>query len=325
LRNSLFPEDDSHPVNHLPVSDAFELTQGQDPLSLSQKVDLAYGILNAMGLTGPLAETVLLVGHGSSSCNNPHASGLDCGACGGQTGEINVRVLAYLLNDPTVRDGLRAKGLIMPTATRFVAAMHNTTTDEFTCFGEDIARNEQVSNWLARAGEMARQERSIRLGLDHLKEPVLHKSIKHRAKDWSQVRPEWGLSNNAAFIVAPRWRTRGINLQYYASVCDNHTYGSGNKVLHNVVDGCIGVFEGNGGDLRIGLPMQSLHDGNKWMHEPLRLSVYIDAPRNAIAKVVAENEVVRQLIDNEWLFCFRWDPNGSVERFIKQTWQAHHN
>lgn len=361
LRNSLFPEDDSHPVNHLPVSDAFELTQGQDPLSLSQKVDLAYGILNAMGLTGPLAETVLLVGHGSSSCNNPHASGLDCGACGGQTGEINVRVLAYLLNDPTVRDGLRAKGLIIPTATRFVAAMHNTTTDEFTCFGEDIARNEQVSNWLARAGEMARQERSIRLGLDHLKEPVLHKSIKHRAKDWSQVRPEWGLSNNAAFIVAPRWRTRGINLQgraflhdyeasqdpdaslltqimtapmvvtnwinlqYYASVCDNHTYGSGNKVLHNVVDGCIGVFEGNGGDLRIGLPMQSLHDGNKWMHEPLRLSVYIDAPRNAIAKVVAENEVVRQLIDNEWLFCFRWDSNGSVERFIKQTWQAHHN
>ncbi|KUJ73079.1 hypothetical protein AVO41_03040 [Thiomicrospira sp. WB1] len=355
LRNSLFPSEGTHPINHLPASDAFEMTQNEEAITLEQKVDLAAGILHGMGLDHDLAETVMLVGHGSSSCNNPHAAGLDCGACGGQTGEINVRVLAFLLNDPAVRDGLKQKEIEIPESTRFVAAMHNTTTDEFTCYGlED--RTETIENWLVRATELARQERAVRLGLSDLSGRTLHESIKGRARDWSQVRPEWGLSNNAAFIVAPRARTKGldfegraflhdydwqqdadlslltlimtapmvvtnwINLQYYASVCDNHVYGSGNKVLHNVVDGCIGVFEGNGGDLRIGLPMQSLHNGEQWMHDPLRLSVYIDAPRDAIAQVAADNEVVRQLIDNEWLYCFRWDRDGRIERYLNQAW-----
>ena len=355
LRNTLFPENHPNPVNHLPTTDEFELTQEGTQLTVEQKVDLAAGILHAMGLDHDLAETIMLVGHGSSSCNNPHAAGLDCGACGGQTGEVNVRVLAFLLNDMSVRKGLEQKGIEIPDHTCFIAAMHNTTTDEFTCFGPQ-GFNEKIKNWLWRATELARQERATRLGLSHLQGQDLQESVQRRAQDWSQVRPEWGLSNNAAFIVASRYRTKGldlegraflhdydwaqdedlslltlimtapmvvanwINLQYYASVCDNHVYGSGNKVLHNVVDGCIGVFEGNGGDLRIGLPMQSLHNGEKWMHEPLRLSVYIDAPKEAIAKVVAENEVVRQLIDNEWLFCFQWDRSGTIERYLNQKW-----
>ncbi|MDX1796662.1 MAG: DUF2309 domain-containing protein, partial [Hydrogenovibrio sp.] len=357
LRNSLMPQEHEMPVNHLPTSDEFELTQSDEPLSLEQKVDLAAGILHGLGLDHNLAETVLLVGHGSSSCNNPHAAGLDCGACGGQTGEINVKVLAFLLNDGAVRQGLADKGIAIPDNTHFMAAMHNTTTDEFTCFGAQPL-NDNIQRWLSKATELARQERAVRLGLTDLQGRELHESIQRRAKDWSQVRPEWGLSNNASFIVAPRYRTRGtdfqgraflhdydwqvdtdlslltlimtapmvvaswINLQYYASVCDNYVYGSGNKVLHNVVDGCIGVFEGNGGDLRIGLPLQSLHNGENWMHEPLRLSVYIDAPRKAIEKVAEENEVVRQLIDNEWLFCFRWDRSGNIERYFNQNWQS---
>jgi hypothetical protein len=73
--------------------------------------------------------------------------------------------------------------------------------------------------------------------------------------------------------------TNWINMQYHASTVDNRRYGSGNKVLHNVVGGRIGVFEGNGGDLRIGLSMQSLHDGHTLRHPPLRLSVFIEAPR----------------------------------------------
>ena len=126
---------------------------------------------------------------------------------------------------------------------------------------------------------------------------ALKKMVLERANDWAQVRPEWGLVDNAAFIVAPRARSRHldlagrsflheydyrldpeldvlslimtapmvvthwINMQYHASTVDNQRYGSGNKLLHNVVGGHLGVFEGNGGDLRIGLPIQSLHDG----------------------------------------------------------------
>lgn len=356
LRNSLFPHDHEHPINHLPTSDEFELTENDSPLALEQKVELAAGILHGLGLDHNLAETVVLVGHGSSSCNNPHAASYDCGACGGQTGEINVRVLSFLLNDAEVRNGLKEKGIEVPDNTRFIAAMHNTTTDGFTFYGSE-APDETIQNWFARASELSMQERAMRMGLEHLPEQDIYDSIRRRAKDWSQVRPEWGLSGNASFIVAPRSRTRGLNfqgrsflhdydwqqdedvslltqimtapmvvtnwisLQYYASVCDNYVYGSGNKVLHNVVDGSIGVFEGNGGDLRIGLPMQSIHDGKQWMHEPLRLSVYIDAPRDYIAKVVEEHEVVRQLIDNEWLYCFRWDRNGTIERYLNKSWK----
>ncbi|WP_024850215.1 YbcC family protein [Hydrogenovibrio kuenenii] len=356
LRNSLFPQDHEHPINHLPMSDEFELMRDNEALSLDQKVELAAGILHGLGLDRHLAETVMLIGHGSSSCNNPHAASYDCGACGGQTGEINVRVLSFLLNDEAVRHGLKKQGIEIPANTRFVGAMHNTTTDSFTFYGSE-APDEVIQNWFERASELSMQERAMRMDLSHMEADDIYKSIRRRAKDWSQVRPEWGLSGNASFIVAPRSRTRGldlqgraflhdydwqqdadgslltqimtapmvvtnwINLQYYASVCDNYVYGSGNKVLHNVVDGSIGVFEGNGGDLRIGLPMQSIHDGKQWMHEPLRLSVYIDAPRDAIAKVAEEHEVVRQLIDNEWLYCFRWDRDGVIERFINQGWE----
>ncbi|MCB0187394.1 MAG: DUF2309 family protein, partial [Caldilineaceae bacterium] len=142
------------------------------------------------------------------------------------------------------------------------------------------------------------------------------------SRDWSQVRPEWGLAGCAALIVAPRERTYGrdlggraflhsydwrqdrdftilelimtapmvvaswINLQYYGSTVDNQRFGSGNKVLHNVV-GTLGVLEGNGGDLRVGLPWQSVHDGENYVHEPLRLSVVIEAPLPAITDVIA--------------------------------------
>jgi uncharacterized protein YbcC (UPF0753/DUF2309 family) len=93
---------------------------------------------------------------------------------------------------------------------------------------------------------------------------------------------------------------------------DQSRYGSGNKVIHNVVGGRIGVFEGNGGDLRIGLSLQSVHDGDRWMHEPLRLSVFIEAPRDMIETVIANHDLVRQLVDNGWLYLFRIDPETSL-------------
>jgi hypothetical protein len=75
------------------------------------------------------------------------------------------------------------------------------------------------------------------------------------------------------------------------------------------------VFEGNGGDLRIGLPMQSLHDGSQWQHTPLRLSVFIEAPQAAIDCIVAKHAVVRQLVNNQWLHLFQMQadiPGGAV-------------
>ncbi len=327
---------------------------------------IAHKVLSAMGLIEGFAEVVLLCGHGSQTANNPHAAGLDCGACGGQTGEVNARVLADLLNSTAVREHLGGLGIRVPSTTWFVPGLHNTTTDDVVLFDTELAPDStregiaQLREWLAVAGRNARAERSVGLDLGHLADqPVeLDHAIRRRANDWSQVRPEWGLAGNAAFIVAPRRRTRHIdlagrsflhdydwtldadlsvltlimtapmvvtnwiNMQYHASTVDNSRYGSGNKVLHNVVGGRIGVFEGNGGDLRIGLSMQSLHDGRRLRHAPLRLSVFIEAPRESIDSIVADHAVVHHLVANEWLHLLRIEPaDGHTERWTPNGWE----
>ena len=120
-------------------------------------------------------------------------------------------------------------------------------------------------------------------------------------------------------MTAPMLVTHWINWQYHASTCDPLRLGSGNKVLHNVVGGNLGVFEGNGGDLRIGLSKQSLHDGQRWVHEPLRLTVVIDAPQAAIDAVIAKHPTIKQLLDNSWLHLWRFEKWGFA-RFESGTW-----
>lgn len=326
------------------------------------KVSLAARVLHAMGLERAFAPLVLLVGHGSQSANNAHAAALDCGACCGQTGEVNARSLAQLLNEPAVRDGLRAQGIAIPDSTRFVAALHNTTTDEIEGFDLDLLPPPAIDRWqrlqtvFAQACDQVRRERAPSLGLNPSAPATqLLDRLRRRANDGAQTRPEWGLAGNASFLIAPRWRSRGavlqgrsflhdyeaaqdpdgsllellmtapmlvthwINWQYHASTCDPVRLGSGNKLLHNVVGGTIGVFEGNGGDLRIGLARQSLHDGERWLHEPLRLTVVIDAPAATIEAVIGKHAVVRQLLDNGWLHLWRFEPAG-FSRYQAGEW-----
>jgi uncharacterized protein YbcC (UPF0753/DUF2309 family) len=113
--------------------------------------------------------------------------------------------------------------------------------------------------------------------------------------------------------------THWINMQYFSSAINDEKFGSGNKVLHNVVGGRIGVFEGNGGDLRIGLPMQSLHDGQQWMHSPLRLSVFIEAYKYAIESIISKHTILQKLVNNNWLYVFNIE-NNTVPRYSNNTW-----
>ncbi len=321
-----------------------------EELAIEQRVTLAVRVLTAMNLTRDFAPVVALIGHGAGTENNPQACGLHCGACGGQTGEVNARSLASLLNDSAVRAGLAEQGIVLSRDTHVVAGLHNTTTDDITLFDLDLlpgSHRDAVARFrtqLDAASARARAERASRLGIDA--DANVHDAMRSRAVDWSEVRPEWGLARNAAFVVAPRARTRGrnldgraflheydcendtdsavlegiltapmlvthwINMQYWASMVDNARYGSGNKVLHNVVGGRLGVLEGAVGDLRIGLAMQSLHDGREWVHEPLRLSVFVEAPAAAIDDILERHRVVRDLVLNEWVFLYRIEPSS---------------
>jgi uncharacterized protein YbcC (UPF0753/DUF2309 family) len=314
------------------------------------QLNMAEATLRAMSLTENFARTVMIVGHGSSTVNNPHATGLDCGACGGNTGEANAKVAAAVLNQVKVRAGLKAKGINIPEETYFIACQHDTTTDEVSIFNEEsipqthLDEIQEIKHALTVAAKSSRNERAKRM---NVKEAGLDLNVIARSKDWSQVRPEWGLAGCSSFIVAPRKRTQNldfgakaflhsydwkkdtefgvlelimtapmvvtswINLQYYASTVDNKVFGSGNKTLHNVVGG-LGVIEGFGGDLRVGLPWQSVHDGKNYQHEPQRLNVIIEAPVDEMSKILEKHQSIRDLCDNEWIYLFAMNEEGKV-------------
>lgn len=306
----------------------------EQELTAVQKAATAAAVLKAMSLTRDHAPLVLLIGHGARVTNNPHASAYHCGACGGQTGEVSARLLATLLNDPEARGGLPDHGIELPADTRFLAGLHNTTTDAVTLFdlpaGEPDPVVAKAVAWLDQAGALARSERALRL-------PGASSSgLAVRARNWAEVRPEWGLAGCAAFVAAPRGATAGadlggraflhdydwrgddgfgtleliltapvvvaswISLQYYGSVVAPAVFGGGNKLIHNVTGG-IGVVQGNGGTLRPGLPWQAVHDGEGLAHEPLRLSVLVEAPQAAIIDIFRRHDGVRALFDNGWL------------------------
>ena len=320
-----------------------------DPaLDLATRIKVAETVLRAMSLTTNFARLVLLAGHGANVVNNPHASGLHCGACGGYSGEVNARLLAALLNDPEVRTGLVPRGIEIPADTLFLGALHDTTTDAVTLYSDDHlsaphqSAIRQAKLWLEAAGTISRGERALRLP-----RAAGEGSLRSRSRDWAEVRPEWALAGCKAFIAAPRRRTVGktlegraflhdydwkidrdfgvleliltapvvvaswISLQYYGSTVAPTVFGSGNKLLHNVTGG-IGVVEGNGGLMRAGLPWQSVHDGERYVHEPLRLSVCIEAPREAMAEILKRHDGVRALFDNRWLHLFALDETGRM-------------
>jgi len=320
-------------------------------IEMEDRITMALGALNAMGLTHNFAPLVLITGHGATSVNNPHASGLDCGACGGSSGEVNALTAALILNDSAVRAGLDKKGISIPDDTHFLACLHDTTTDEISILNTrnipdtHTERYHVLSEKLKKASAATRQTRSARfqfLGKNKDAE------IINRSKDWAQTRPEWGLAGCGSFIIAPRMRTQHldlqskaflhsyewkhdtefniletimtapmvvtswINLQYYASTADNEKLGAGNKTLHNITGG-MGVLEGARGDLRIGLPMQSIHDGKNYQHLPQRLNVIIEAPTTAINAILEKHPNVKALCDHGWIFLMTLNSDGNID------------
>ncbi len=318
-----------------------ELREG---LTLDEKVEYAETAFDLMGWE-EFARLVVFTGHASETENNPFGSSLDCGACAGNPGGPSARVLAAICNDEDVLEELRARGHDIPEDTVFVAAEHNTTTDEITLYDSGVPEShtddlDQLRTDLdtARAGAAAERAASMGVDGDGITE------TDRRAADWAETRPEWGLAGNAGFVIGPReltadcdldgrsflhsydWSTdpdgesleaimagpmvvtQWINTQYYFATVDTAAFGSGSKVTHNPV-GNIGVYQGNGGDLMTGLPLQSVAapSGDPY-HQPLRLSTVIHAPVDRVTGILTDNESVAQLLDNGWLSLTVVDP-----------------
>ena len=349
--------DDAVPDDHEfcdPVVHHQHTYAGDLPVGLTheEKVEYAATAFELMGWE-EFSRLVVFTGHASQTANNPYDASLDCGACAGNPGGPNARVLATLCNDTAVKTTLRERGFDIPEDTVFLAGEHNTTTDEIELYDDDVPEShaddfEQLRGDLATARETATAERAESMDGDG---STGVSETERRAADWAETRPEWGLAGNAGFVIGPReltsdldldgraflhsydWSTdpdgdaleailtgpmvvtQWINTQYYFSTVDNAVHGSGSKVTQNPV-GNVGVYQGNGGDLMTGLPLQSLMAADdEPYHQPLRLSTVVHAPVEVVTDVLADHEELTELLDNDWLSLTVVDPTQDHRAF----------
>jgi hypothetical protein len=185
--------------------------------------------------------------------------------------------------------------------------------------------------------------------------------VDERSCDWANTRPEWGLAGNGAFLIGRRKLTKGldlggraflhsydpiadpqgailekimtaplivgewINLGYYFSAVDPWAYGSGSKVLHNVVGG-VGMMLGSQSDLQMGFPLQTVNNGDTHYHEPMRLLAIIEQTPSVISSVIQKHSILQQLFHNQWLNLVALDPHTfEFHRYnANATWETVH-
>jgi len=177
-------------------------------------------LLKSIGLVKDFAPIVYIVGHGSSSVNNPHYAGYDCGACSGRPGSVNARVACYMANKKEVRELLAANGIVIPDTTQFLGALHDTSRDDINFFDEnflsDLNKDYHQKNEIVflNALDLNAKERSRRLvSIDStLTAAEIHKKIRTRTVSIFEPRPELNHATNALCIVGSRELTKHLFL-----------------------------------------------------------------------------------------------------------------
>jgi hypothetical protein len=177
-------------------------------------------LLNGIALTNNFAPIVYVVAHGSSSANNPHHGAHDCGACSGRPGSVNSRVFATMANNEKVRIELKNQGIIIPNATQFIGALHDTASDEIEFYDSDTLNSENKMHHIKNAQtfenalDLNAKERSRRFASIDTKNEIkkVRKAIKQRSVSLFEPRPELGHGTNTLCIVGKRNLTKGLFL-----------------------------------------------------------------------------------------------------------------
>lgn len=302
-------------------------------------------ILTQIGLTSDFGALVVLVGHGSSSTNNPYFAAYDCGACSGRPGFANARVFALMANRDDVRQILRERGIDIPVATQFIGALHDTTRDEINFVDEEnleAAALPKLAQLKASFHEALRRtavERVRRFELVPFtrSEQKAQKEVVVRSEMLFEPRPEYTHATNALGIVAPRSLTENLFLDRRAFFNSYDPRADQNgKILSDIltpfVSVCGGInlayyfsyldstAYGSGSKLPhnifslIGIGngidgdlRSGLPEQMTEIHEPIRLFLLIEQTREIVLRVFENNAPVYAWIKMDWVKCAVYD------------------
>lgn len=336
-----------------------EKTDALHGYDVKEMAGIVRAVFDMCGIRDNFSPMIILLGHGSSSNNNPFRQAYGCGACGGNAGIPNSRGFAKMANDPRVRRQLKEDGFHIPVSTVIVSGFHDTCTDEISFFDLDKVPNldrkqlDEVSQNLNEACRRNALERCQRFSLEEARTDanVAIKHVRERALDPAQPRPEYGHSKNALAIVARRDLTKGLFLNRRAFL---HSYDweldPEGKILAQVVLGGVPVAvninmdyyfslvdnENFGCGSKLPLNLTSLlgvMTGSQGdlriglarqmveIHEPIRNMTIIEAPLERVQKLFASNARLRNILHQHWMRLVVFDPQtGKWHQYGHQSW-----
>lgn len=314
--------------------------------TVEEMADRVEKLLRSIGLTSNFSPIVYVVGHGSSSANNPHHGAHDCGACSGRPGLVNARVFAYMANHSAVRALLQKRGLHIPDATQFVGALHDTASDEIAYYDTNVltnknqelhSKNEQL---FEDALDLNAKERSRRFMSISTKQRIkkIRSDIKKRSVSYYEPRPELGHGTNALCIVGNRNLTKRLfldrraflNSYDFRSDPDGTLLGGVLAPLGTVCGGInLEYFFSRMDNYKLGAGTKLPHnvmglvgvanstDGDLRaglplqmveVHDPVRLLMVVEHHPAVVKKVIEANPALYEWFANEWINLVVVDP-----------------
>lgn len=306
-------------------------------IEINDRIEICATLLKTIGLNKSVAPLVFIMGHGSSSLNNPHEAAHDCGACGGGRGGPNARVMAAMLNEKDIQKELLTRhGIKIPDTTVFIGSYHNTCNNLVTFYDLPTKLPDNLKQIISRikiASNLDAKERSRRFASIPFNKPPKYyaKKMQERAIDLRQPRPEYGHATNAICIIGPRKVTRNMFLDRRAFLVsyDSESDENGSllqALLNSAVPVCAGInleyyfsfvdneVYGCGTKLPHNITslvgvmngyQSDLQLGLPWqmveIHQPVRLLLLVVCDISLIKSALCEKSEFSELINNNWV------------------------